>query len=85
MSRGKYKHIHATFIIVSVFDSLFSMSFASQEKKKAKKQTLPPRQGLLFFFFFFFLCDSLSFIYFEHRYAFSLIFKFTDGVLVAAL
>lgn len=33
----------------------------------------------------FFFCDSLSFIYFGHRYAFSLIFKFTDGVLVAAL
>lgn len=56
------------------------MSFASQEQKKIKK-IKPCRLG----FFFFFFSDSLSFIYFGHRYAFSLIFKFTDGVLVAAL
>lgn len=47
MSRGKYKHIHLTFIIVTVFDSLFFDVFCFTGTKKKKKMK-PCRLGFFF-------------------------------------
>lgn len=68
---------HATlFMIASVINSLCDVFWVTGNKKNKKVKTQPVS---------IFSGDSLSFTYFGHRYAFSLILKLTGGVLVAAL